>query len=83
MIPIKHDKKIVYNRHRHFLKPYHPYRRFKKAFNGSQEHEIAPIMLIGQQVLERFDDINTIFGKTQKKEKRRSEESRRNEERRR
>jgi len=26
-------------------------------------------MLIGQQVLERFDDINTIFGKTQKKEK--------------
>ena len=41
----------------------------KKAFNGSQENEIAPIPLTGQQVLEWVEDINTIFGKTQKKEK--------------
>jgi len=41
----------------------------KKAFSGSQEHDSVPISLIAQQVLERVDDINTIFRKTQKKEK--------------
>ena len=39
----------------------------KKAFNGSQEHEIASILLTGQQVFEHVEDIDTIFGKTQKK----------------
>jgi len=39
----------------------------EKTFNGSQEHESAPIPLTGQLVLERVEDINTIFGKTQKK----------------
>jgi len=46
-IQLKHGRKIVYARHWHFLKAYHPYRRLKKAFNGSQEHESAPIPLIG------------------------------------
>jgi len=68
-VQLKHGRKIVYTRHRYFLKPYHPYHRLKKAFNGSQEHEIAPIPLTGQQVLERVEDINTIFGETKKKEK--------------
>ena len=54
-------------RHHRFQKPHHPYRRLKKTFNGSQEHESAPIPLTGQLVLERVEDINTIFGKTQKK----------------
>jgi len=31
-----------------FFKAYHPYRRLKKAFNGSQEHDSALIPLIGQ-----------------------------------
>ena len=59
---------MMYTRHRCFLKSYHPYRRLKKAFKESQEHEIALIPLI-QQVLEHVEDINTIFGKTQKKGK--------------
>jgi len=68
-VQLKHGRKIVYTRHRHFLKPYHPCHRLKNAFNGSQEHENVLISLTGQLVLEQVEDINTIFGKTQKKEK--------------
>ena len=57
----------MYTRHRYFLKPQNPYWRLKKSFNGSQEHEIVPIPLTRKQVLERVEDINTVFGKTQKK----------------
>jgi len=49
-IQLKHGRKIVYTRHRRFLKPHHPYRRLKFFFNGSQEHETAPIPLTGEQV---------------------------------
>ena len=41
-IQLKQGKKIVYTTHRRFLKPYHPYRRLKKAFNGSHENESVP-----------------------------------------
>ena len=68
-MPLKHGRKIVYTRHRHFLKPHHPYRRLKKTFNGSQEHETALIPLTGDQVFQRVQHLNTIFGKTQNKEK--------------
>jgi len=51
------------------LKAYHIYRQLKKAFNGSQEHDSMLISLIGQQVLERAEDINTVFRKSQKKGK--------------
>ena len=66
-VQLKHGRKIVYTRHRHFLKPHHPYRRLKKAFNESQEHKSVPIPLTSYQVLEQVEDINIIFGKTQKK----------------
>jgi len=49
-IELKHGRKIVFTRHRRFLKPHHPYRRLKKAFNGSQEHETVPILLTGDEV---------------------------------
>ena len=49
-IQLKHGRKIVYTRHYHFLKSHHPYRRLKKALNGIQEHETAPIPLTGEQV---------------------------------
>ena len=65
----KHGRKTVYTRHRCFLKPHHPYRRLKKAFNGSQEHETMSIPLTGEQVFQRVQHVNTVFGKTQKKEK--------------
>ena len=66
-LQLKHGKKIVYTRHRRFLNQYHPYRRLKNAFNGSQENESAPKPLDGKQVYDRVKDIITIFGKTQKK----------------
>jgi len=68
-IQLKHGRKTVYTRHRHFLKPHQPYRRLKKAFNGSQEHENALIPLTGDQVFQRVQHLNTIFGMTQKKGK--------------
>ena len=59
----------MYSRHHHFLTPNHPYRRLKKAFNGSQEHDITPIPLTGEQVYRRVQHLNIVFGKTQKKNK--------------
>ena len=65
-IQLKHGKKTIYTRHRRFLKHYHPYRRLKKAFNGSQENESALKPLDGKEVYDCVKDIITIFGKTQK-----------------
>ena len=45
---IQRDINLMYIRHRHFLKPHQPYRRLKKAFNGTQERETAPIPLTGE-----------------------------------
>ena len=66
-IQLKHGKKTAYSRHQRFLKPYHPYRRLKKAFNGSQENESVLQPLTGNEVYDRVKDIITIIGKTQKK----------------
>ena len=68
-IQLKHGTKIVYTRHRCFLKPHHPYRQLKKEFNGSQEHETALIPLTGEQIFQQVQHLNIIFGNTQKKEK--------------
>ena len=67
-IQLKHGKKIVYTRHRRFLKPYHPYRRLKKGFNGTHEIESAPKPSVGHDVYDWLKDIVTIFGKTQRKD---------------
>jgi len=66
---LKHGRKTIYTRHRCFLTPYHPYQRLEKAFNGSKEHESAHILLTSQHVFQRVEHLNTIFGKTQKKDK--------------
>ena len=47
---LKHRKKTIYTRHRRFLKHYHPHRRLKKAFNGSQKNESALKPLDGKEV---------------------------------
>ncbi|KAK2368893.1 hypothetical protein QL285_082056 [Trifolium repens] len=62
---LRNVKKIVYLGHRKFLKPNHPYRRLRKAFNGDQETEIAPQALTGEQVFDLVKDVNVIFGKDQ------------------
>ncbi|RZB99203.1 hypothetical protein D0Y65_021898 [Glycine soja] len=66
-IQLKHGKKTIYTKHRRFLKPFHLYRRLKKAFNGSRENESLPQPLAGNEVYDRVKDIVTIFEKTQKK----------------
>jgi len=68
-IQLKHGRKIVYTRHRHFLKPHHPYCGLKIAFNGSQEHENALVPLTGEQVFQRVQHMNTIYEKIQKMDK--------------
>ncbi|CAK8541326.1 unnamed protein product [Lathyrus sativus] len=59
-------KKTVYLGHRKFLDRYHPYRRLRKAFNGEQEHGVAPKPLTGEEVYQRQQGINVVFGKYQK-----------------
>ena len=66
-IQLKHGKKTLYTRHRRFLKPFHPYRRLKKAFDGSQENEGPLKPLTGNEVHDRVKDILTLFRKSQKK----------------
>jgi hypothetical protein len=63
---LKHGKKIVYLGHRRFLKPNHPYRRLKKAFNLDQENGIAPRALTGEEVYGLVKDVNVLFGKHEK-----------------
>ena len=67
-IQLKHGKKIVYTRHRRFLKPFHPYRQMKKAFNGTSEIDNAPIPFSGLDVFDRVRNISNMFGKTHKKD---------------
>ena len=55
-LQLKHGKKIVYIRHQKFLRPNHPYRRLKNAFNGCQEHQIARTPLTGEQVYDLVKD---------------------------
>jgi len=52
-----------------FSKTSSPLSAIEKAFNGSQDHETASIPLTGDQVFSPVQRLNTIFGKTQKKEK--------------
>ena len=66
-VQLKHGKKTIYTRHRRFLNQFHPYRRLKKAFNGSVENETALKPLDGKEVHDRDKDIITIFGETKKK----------------
>jgi len=65
---LKHCKKTIYTRHRRFLKPYHSYRRLKKAFNGTPEIEGALEPLAGHEMYDRVKDIIIVFGKTQRKD---------------
>ncbi|CAA0819515.1 Unknown protein [Striga hermonthica] len=63
---LEHGRKTVYLGSRKFLKPAHPYRRLRKAFNGHTEFESAPDALNGEQVLNRVKNLNLRYGKTQK-----------------
>jgi len=59
----KHGRKIVYLRHRTFLRCHHPYQRLKKAFNGHQEISSSPTPLTSVEVYEKVNNILHTFGK--------------------
>ena len=50
------------------MKPYHLYRRLKKALNGENEIESVPKPLARHEVYDWVKDIVIIFGKTQKRD---------------
>ena len=64
---LKNGRKTVYLRHRRVLQANHPYRRLKKTFNGHQENDEPPILLIDLQILEKVNKVHHVFGKTSKK----------------
>ncbi|XP_028091354.1 uncharacterized protein LOC114291688 [Camellia sinensis] len=64
---LKYGKKNTYVGHIKFLPRYHPYRRQKKAFNGEQGFELAPIPLTGEEILNKVEGLVTIWGKKNKK----------------
>ncbi|XP_049368613.1 uncharacterized protein LOC125833495 [Solanum verrucosum] len=70
---LKHSHKMCYLGHRAFFPHDHPYRRDKKSFNGKEEHKVAPTPLSGVQVLEELREFNNVFGKGQKKRKRKND----------
>ena len=55
---LKHGSKVIYDGHRRYLPLQHPFRRWKKAFNGEQEFEIAPRPLSGIEVEQKLSKIS-------------------------
>ncbi|WMV30216.1 hypothetical protein MTR67_023601 [Solanum verrucosum] len=70
---LKHSRKMCYLGHRAFLPSDHPFRRDKKSFNGKEEHKVAPTPLSGVQILEELREFNNVFGKNNKKRKRKND----------
>ncbi|XP_027936218.1 uncharacterized protein LOC114191244 [Vigna unguiculata] len=66
-IQLKHSQKTVYTRHRKFLPRNHPYRRMKKAFNGSPEDEVVARPRNGEEIYNQVENIDIVFGKHPKK----------------
>ena len=63
---LKHGRKTVYLRHQRFLRSHHPYRRYKKAFNGHQEASGLPTPLTGVEVYKKVNNIDRTFDKSKK-----------------
>ena len=64
---LKHSSKIIYDGHRRFLPLNHPYRRWKKAFNGEQELGVSSPLLTGIEIEEKLSKLNfKPFGKIPK-----------------
>ena len=60
---LKHNKKMSFTGHRRFLRRDHPYRRQKKAFDGTQDFTMAPKPLSGDEVLKKVEGITCRWGK--------------------
>jgi hypothetical protein len=68
------SSKLVYMRHRRFLPHKHMYHRWRTQFDGTIENEAAPKHRDGKFVFEMIKNINAIFGKLVKGEKRKKNE---------
>lgn len=60
---LKHGRKFCYMGHRRFLPYKHAFRKDKKSFDGTEEHERAPPRLIGSDVLNELNGYEIKFGK--------------------
>uniref|UniRef100_J3N7P0 Transposase-associated domain-containing protein n=1 Tax=Oryza brachyantha TaxID=4533 RepID=J3N7P0_ORYBR len=66
----KHSRKMVYMDHRRFFRWNPPYRSMTKPFNGKKELREAPRSLSGDEVYNKVEDIENLFGKRNKTSKR-------------
>ena len=62
-IRLTNYRKEAYMGHRRFLDNDHPYRRYRKSFNGEQEWGSAPKPLSGEEIFEEVSQVITQFGK--------------------
>ncbi|XP_059297564.1 uncharacterized protein LOC132050351 [Lycium ferocissimum] len=61
---------MCYLGYRVFLPPDYPFRRYKKSFDGKEDHRSTPTPLSGTEMLEELREFNNVFGKDQKKRRR-------------
>ncbi|XP_027361200.1 uncharacterized protein LOC113869190 [Abrus precatorius] len=62
-IRLEYCHKNVFMGHRRWLPRNHPFRKMKKAFNGSCDERRCPYSKSGEQIFEEVKDIKTTFGK--------------------
>lgn len=60
---LKHGGKECYMGHRRWLPPDHKFRDLKKEFDGTVEHDAAPVPLQGREIVRLLKDIPHKFGK--------------------
>uniref|UniRef100_A0A151UHF0 Transposase-associated domain-containing protein n=1 Tax=Cajanus cajan TaxID=3821 RepID=A0A151UHF0_CAJCA len=66
---LKNSKKMCYMGHRRFLDSKHRWLKYKKCFDGTQELGVAPMPLIGSDILEILGDRKNVFGNNQKRKR--------------
>ncbi|GJT05537.1 putative transposon, En/Spm-like protein [Tanacetum coccineum] len=67
------SSKQSYAGHIRYLPYNHPFRKQKKAFNGQQECQLAPIPLTREQIYNKLEDTRGIGGKIQKQKRKTTE----------
>ncbi|KAJ9544533.1 hypothetical protein OSB04_024240 [Centaurea solstitialis] len=62
-VRLPYSGKQSYAGHRRYLPYDHPFRRQKKAFNGKQELDCAPMPMSGEEIYEEVKSIENTWGK--------------------
>ena len=60
---LRNSRKMVFMRHRRYLRKEHPFRKNKRDFDGSSENGKAPCFRSREEVFSMVKDINIIHGK--------------------